>query len=75
MDKPICVLSIVYILLARKYAGSMRGGCSVYILAAKSGVGVESVESLIFFSWLHLNGVSEDCKRKWGNSFEPLRDG
>ena len=58
---------IVYILPLRKYAGSMRGGCSVYIGAFKSGLGVDSVESLICLSWFERNGVSEDCKRKWGN--------
>ena len=67
MDKPIFVswIFIVYI--------------SVYIRAFKSGLGVDSVESLICFSWfdpngvsedcMHPNGVSEDCMRKWGNSF------
>ena len=64
MAELIFVSSIVYILLARKYARSMRGGCSVYILAAKSGVGVDFVDSLIFFCLLDLNGVSEDCRRK-----------
>ena len=39
----------------------MRGGCSVYIWAFKSGLGVDSVESLICFSWFDPNGVSEDC--------------
>ena len=67
MDKPIFVSSIVFILPPRKYARNMRGGCSVYIRAFKSGLGVDSVESLICFSWFDLNGVSEDCMRKWGN--------
>ena len=75
MDKRIFVSSIVYVLPPRKYALNMRGGCSVYILAAKSGVGVDCVESLICFSWFDPNGVSEDCGRKWGNSFQRLRHG
>ena len=56
MDKPIFVSSIVYILLARKYARNVRGECSVYILAALSGVGADFVDSLIFFSLLDPNG-------------------
>ena len=67
MVKLIFVWSIVYILRPWKYAGNMRGGCSVYIRAFISGLGVDSVESLICFSWFDLNGVSEDCMRKWGN--------
>ena len=64
MAELIFVSSIVYILLARKYARNVRGECSVYILAAQSGVGVDFVDSLIFFCLLDLNGVSEDCRRK-----------
>ena len=75
MGKSIDVSWIVYVLPRRKYARNMRGGCSVYILAAKSGVGVDCVESLIFISWFDPNGVSEDCRRKWGNSFQTLRHG
>ena len=56
MAEPIFVSSIVYILLARKYARNMRGERSVYILAAQSGVGVDFVDSLIFFSLLDPNG-------------------
>ena len=64
MDKPIDVSWIAYVLPPRKYARNMRGRCSVDILAAKSGVGVDFVDSLIFFCLLDLNGVSEDCRRK-----------
>ena len=67
MDKPIFVSWIVYISPPRNYAWNMRGRCSVYIRAFKSGLGVDSVESLICFSWFEPNGVSEDCMRKWGN--------
>ena len=43
MDKPIDVSWIAYVLPPRKYARNMRGRCSVDILAAKSGVGVDCV--------------------------------